>query len=525
MRNIILAIALVLFCLSSRGDTLTTATLTITNIPANGATLSVNGNSRMFTNVITAASTQITTGTNIAGVQSNTFVQLASYPVSFVQLAKSSTNVITLRSYPGYNITVTPSSGWAYVTYITNSTGTNQYIIRAPVDVTGLTERSNVTAAIVNYLNGAWAGTNVISSNAPAFAYFQPPNLAGVTNLIYAVGLNGTNYINSVNTSLSNNIFTSANGLTNYVAGATAGINPALFQPSSDTLSNLATHAASDILSGTYLDSGNIVLKHTNLIERVRANEGGDLVLNDKNGTGLLTISTDGAASGITLFDGGGIQRFAAYYDSYNGATIIRSRNNVGKFVLWGDDTTTIQGVAAFSKPVAAYFDTWAGIAVTTTTNFFTTVGNSGSSDTTVNSFTVPSGTLLTDGDSVCRRIGVSLSSGTSTKRVQVYYAGTSIFDSGAMTMSGAGAISITCEVVRSGSGTVKYNSSATASGTTTTGFSKVGSISTSPDGSFYIVLTAGGTGPDDNQLQVFTDHTQLRIDPSAALPSGESFP
>jgi Concanavalin A-like lectin/glucanases superfamily/Bacterial Ig-like domain (group 2) len=125
----------------SRGTLGTTvaATVTVTNTAGttNGQTITVNGNTRTFTNTVVDATTQILTNSTIGGSTTNLFQQVSSFPFAGLTLTQSGTNAIVLQGALNATVTVALSAGWGRVTYVTN-TVLDLVTSSAPVTVTGL---------------------------------------------------------------------------------------------------------------------------------------------------------------------------------------------------------------------------------------------------------------------------------------------------------------------------------------------------------------------------------------------------
>jgi hypothetical protein len=153
----------------ANGQQIITATVTVTNVAGttNGNTITVNANSRLFTNLVGSAS-QILTFTNITGAASNLFLAYAMVPEPKITLSKLSTNAVLFQSYPTNSLAVSISSGWGTLTLITN-TITNAIVVRVPKSIMGPYERTNVVNGLVDEI-GDNAASNKVHTNAPAFS-------------------------------------------------------------------------------------------------------------------------------------------------------------------------------------------------------------------------------------------------------------------------------------------------------------------------------------------------------------------
>jgi len=501
------------FCFSGWAQqTITTATVTFTNAAGttNGQTISVNGVVRTFTNTITTANVQVATGTNIGIASSNLFLAYASFPQANTLISRPATNIVQFQSYPGFALTVlagTSPTGWASVSYSTN-TLTSMTVVRVPRSGMGNYERTNVESGLIELISSNEA-TNIVPLTAPAFILYRPIDAAGLTNFILAMGTRCTNF--SLILSQNGTNFTVA--VSNYFQGlwdtlGTMAFEPAAnFQPGCDVLTNICA-LGNSILSGlSYIENpDNILLKHTNGVERLRANEGGDFTAKFEDGTTFLDADT---SHNIKL-ESSGINRFES---TDGGETVIRSKSGNNGLSVRGDtDAVQMYGVASES------LQNWPATLIGTTTNFLSDADNSGTSDTTVDSFNVPANTMTNNGDGVIRNIGVKFLSGGGTKRVQVYFAGTSIFDSGAVSASSESYVSIRCEVTRRDSSTVAYNSGATGTidgaGTSFAKVGTIGGLDFSTTKNFYIILTSSSSGAF---LRVQSDNTRWAPSPAWA--------
>lgn len=104
-------------------STLITATITVTNSAGttNGQTITVNGDTRTWTNSVFVPASQILTNNSIGGCATNLFNQVADFPFLNLSLALSGTNGITLQTAPNGGLAVTLSAGWATFTLTTNT--------------------------------------------------------------------------------------------------------------------------------------------------------------------------------------------------------------------------------------------------------------------------------------------------------------------------------------------------------------------------------------------------------------------
>lgn len=163
---------MILLSSSGRAATIITANVSITNTATgttNGQTLTINASVRTFTNSVVTSATQILTNSTAAGTATNIFNQVGLNPVSGIDrpVLASPTNV-TMRSGPGFALTVTLSAGIGLVTYTTNATGTAD-VLRIPNTVESAASRTNLASGTAAWVNDP-ASTNTLSQVAPAMA-------------------------------------------------------------------------------------------------------------------------------------------------------------------------------------------------------------------------------------------------------------------------------------------------------------------------------------------------------------------
>lgn len=563
--KIILSFILSAFVFSAYAQNqIITASVTVTNVAGTTSanTIAVNGSTRNFTNYIQSYQNNILASNSISAAASNLFLAYAIFPQNGVLLSRVSTNQVNFQSYPALGLTVTISSGWGTVSWSTNYI-TNSIVVRVPVSSVGLYDLTNIANGLRDYLNSG-SVTNAFSSTAPAFA-----NFAQLSTIISYSQAN-TNFTLATSNSLRN--FTLSNGangtnndivVSNGLIGVLTDYNiqnitpypdgPAFkagdfFQPSNNVLTSLVANYPAGIPANlSYYGSVPVV-----------GGYGNDIVLNQTNVFGGMSFPNQGPNYDPFAGTGGdSITRLTAFYDqAFNemyedGRTFLQAdtTHNVqiidhnfvnrlqiydggggtptGGNVLRGADgqdgiVQTKDGMLYTQDPVVFNTAHWPATTMGTATNMPTGAQNLGTGDTTINSFDVPALLLTNLGDSCIRSIGVTYAAHSATKRVQVYYAGTQIIDTGDIANSGSGSASLNCELTvvdnsSLSSETVAYNCTATAVGTTATPVAKVGTktgVNMNSPQTFYVVLTAG-TGGATGDIVVISDNTRLA--PSAA--------
>ncbi len=109
--------------------------------------------------------------------------------------------------------------------------------------------------------------------------------------------------------------------------------------------------------------------------------------------------------------------------------------------------------------------------------NNFSDAGNGTTVETDLYSNTIAANTLATNGDKLEADYGLVIVNSSSSKQIKVYFAGTAIFDSGALTTSSTASMAVRVLIIRDSSTTIRYLVGGTAVGISTTSFAKVGKL------------------------------------------------
>lgn len=190
-------------CLSLAG-TVTTATITITNVPSAGNTLTIGANVRTWRASVTTPATEVLIGASIGASATNLYNQIAAnqyvppYALSF-----SSSNVVTLRS--GVDIALAPvaSGTWATIGTSTQASG-GQTAVVVPMSALSNQARTNSASLVVQGLNSysqtalsetATATSNLINkgqtqtaTGAKTFLSITTSNLVNVGSAVSSTG-------------------------------------------------------------------------------------------------------------------------------------------------------------------------------------------------------------------------------------------------------------------------------------------------------------------------------------------------
>lgn len=187
-----------LFAPVAFGASVITGTITITNVSnltggsTNAETITINADTRTWTNAVSSPSTQIKSNSTVTGSINSLLNHAATYPFTGLQLISTTASNITWRGASGGALVITLApTNWGYATLVTN-TITPAFVVRVPFSVEAATNRTNIASQLVAdlrlystnnlgaivYVNGASAG-NANLTNTSTFIWGQ----AGTTNL------------------------------------------------------------------------------------------------------------------------------------------------------------------------------------------------------------------------------------------------------------------------------------------------------------------------------------------------------
>jgi hypothetical protein len=108
----------------------------------------------------------------------------------------------------------------------------------------------------------------------------------------------------------------------------------------------------------------------------------------------------------------------------------------------------------------------------------YTSVGNVTTSETDLYSDSIAADTLANNGDKLEAEYGgVFVSSGTATRQIKIYFGGTAIFDTGALTLSLSSAWTAYVTIIRVSSSVVRYMISLTTEGAALAAYTNVGEL------------------------------------------------
>ncbi len=169
--------------------------------------------------------------------------------------------------------------------------------------------------------------------------------------------------------------------------------------------------------------------------------------------------------------------------------------------------TPTLSGLWIFgagAKRTAGTSSTNAGLGGVIF-DHFADVGNTTTTETDLYSDTIAANMLDTNGAKLGAAYGLTLvSSATATRQVRVYFAGTVIFDSTALTTTSTGAMDLRVFIIRDTSTTIRYIVRADVTGLTSATYLSVGKLTgLTLTGTNILKITgqAGGTGAATNDI------------------------
>jgi hypothetical protein len=143
-----------------------TLTITVTNPPVTGYSLTVNSSERIWTNATT--STTITTNSTVNNSATNLFLHIAasSFGTPRLILQWANTNEIRLIGQPGQVISATTNGLWATLALSTQSGPTTLNAIYPFANIIGTTNRTNQASHFVRGMSDY--ATNSFATNATA---------------------------------------------------------------------------------------------------------------------------------------------------------------------------------------------------------------------------------------------------------------------------------------------------------------------------------------------------------------------
>lgn len=140
-------------------------------------------------------------------------------------------------------------------------------------------------------------------------------------------------------------------------------------------------------------------------------------------------------------------------------------------------------------------------------------VGNQTTAETDLVNRTVKSNTLSATNESIeTKYTGTFVSSGTATRQIRAYFAGTLCFDTGAITISSAAVWVLTMEIQRVSATVVRCSANLSTTGASLgayTGYAEITGLSLTADNAFKVTGTAAGVGAATNDIVLKMGKTQ----------------
>ena len=253
-----------------------TLTITVTNLPVTGNTLTNNGTSRYWTNALSSGTiiTNITaeaTNNLIQRATTNLFTALVTYPSSgnLVPGWLTATQITLLGQVSGAN-TATAGGEWCTLV-LTTQTVTRRYPVEVPAAAYSTpAQATNVISLLVTDLSTR--STNAFSTNSSTMASYTPTNgvFRGTVSNSAAIG---------------GNVYRLTNGV--YWTPVMTGI----------TTTNLTNYGA--MIAGTNMTvNGNLQLNEANTVISLASGSG---LLQYDQGTDIMTLSNAFQGIGIDL--------------------------------------------------------------------------------------------------------------------------------------------------------------------------------------------------------------------------------
>lgn len=239
----VFALLFLSFALSAQAADRVIATLTVTNAAGttNGQTLTVNGSVRTLTNSVFVPSTQILTNSTAAGSKTNILSQISLNAFAQVIAQDYSATALRLSGVSGVTLTVTPSAGWAEVTYVTQTVAS---VVGVRVPITSEPsggQQTNIASLLVS-------GIGALSTNSFYESNIAVTNLVGITNAQTISGVKQFTNVGGIwygyvsnSTGISGNVNYMTNGLYR---------SPVLDSP---TFTNAALYGISSFYSNLFI--------------------------------------------------------------------------------------------------------------------------------------------------------------------------------------------------------------------------------------------------------------------------------
>jgi hypothetical protein len=261
-----------------------TATIAVTNAAGttNGNSITVNGDTRIWTNAVTTPATQILNATNPALAATALLNHAAVYTFTNLYLGQTTATNITLRSRDGGALDVVLSNGWGTVTLVTNVL-TSAVALRLPITVEAESNRVNLANELLD-----------------AFRF-------GVSNVTFNGSVTGSNATFSGTVTASNATLQGTVTAATLIAGNSLLTNNVQRLDTNTTLHHISFTGVYNRASFTNLLETNLVLVLTNLTAhkdfRVRFGTNGNYFVSVTNSASTpIFWSRSNTTNGNTAF-------------------------------------------------------------------------------------------------------------------------------------------------------------------------------------------------------------------------------
>lgn len=145
----------------------------------------------------------------------------------------------------------------------------------------------------------------------------------------------------------------------------------------------------------------------------------------------------------------------------------------------------------------------------------YANAGNVTTGETTLYTDTITQNTLLNNGDKLDVQYGGAfVSSGTATREIKIYFAGTVIFDTGALTLSLSSDWTIYLTLIRVSSSVVRYMVSMTTEGAALAAYTNAGELTgltLSAANILKITGQAAGVGAATNDIVAYMGYIEKK--------------
>jgi hypothetical protein len=316
VRHCLFILLLLCCCSALAADFVITATVTITNASnitgTNAESITVNTDTRTWTNSLHNPATQILKGTNIAQDAQALLIQTANYPFANVRAGGDAISVVTFRGSNNVTMTVTISpTNWGYSILTTQTLG-SATVVRVPYTVESPPTQTNNASGVAIMVN-APANTNGIAGN----------KFNSLVDVPYGLGLHGRALVTTNYTLTTNDLYVGVDTRSN--------TNLILTLPTAASATNLVFvikdegGAAATNIIRIYPQSGERIDGLTNL--NVAANYGG-VIFRSRGSTNYAIVSTGAGVSGSISGGGSGIGATElGFVTLTNGAATVASTN------------------------------------------------------------------------------------------------------------------------------------------------------------------------------------------------------